>query len=149
MNGFWDENAGITATPQESAQASAANAAAQSLMDITSLTAAEVAEVLRLPLPTILSIAASGLLYSYAANGQMKFPAWQFNAEGTALTPSLGDVLFALPEDLHPQSVAGFFLTPQPDLVLNGVPVSVKVWLESGGSHRIVVSLAEGLAAGY
>lgn len=36
--------------------------------------------------------------------------------------PSLAEILKALPEDLHPQSVAGFFLTRQPDLVLHGEP---------------------------
>ncbi|MDN4642646.1 hypothetical protein [Arthrobacter sp. PsM3] len=111
MNDFWDENAGITTTQQETARAIAANAAARSLMDASSLTAAAVAERLHLPLLTIQSVAASGLLHSYPANGQTVFPAWQFNTEGTALIPSLGDVLFALPHDLPPQSVAGFFLT--------------------------------------
>jgi hypothetical protein len=149
MNDFWDKNAGITATPQESARASARNAAARSLMDASSLTAAEVAELLRLPLPTIQRVAARRILYSYLANGLAVFPAWQFNAEGTAVVPSLGDVLFALPSDLHPQSVAGFFLTPQPDLVLDGRPASVKAWLEAGGSMDLVLALAEGLAAGY
>jgi hypothetical protein len=149
MSDFWDKNAGITATPQGTARASAANAAARSLMDTTSLAAAEVAELLQLPLPTIQRVAARGLLYFYLADGMTVFPAWQFNAEGTAVIPSLGDVLHALPADLHPQSVAGFFLTPQPDLVLNGSPVSAKAWLEAGGSRRIVISLAKGLAAGY
>jgi hypothetical protein len=50
---------------------------------------------------------------------------------------------------LHPQSVAGFFLTPQPDLDLYGHPASVKAWLEAGGSTDPVLALAEGLAAGY
>jgi len=149
MTDFWDENAGVTATPQETVRAAEANAAARSLMDASSLTAAEVADRLHLPLPTIQSVAASGLLHSYQANGQTVFPAWQFNAEGTAVIPSLGDVLHALPADLHPQSVAGFFLTPQPDLVLNGSPVSAKAWLEAGGTSGVVIDLAEGLAAGY
>ncbi len=82
-------------------------------------------------------------------NGKLAFPQWQFNDTGDKSIPSLEDVLGALPDDLHPQAVAGFFLTPQPDLVLNGMHVSAKSWLEAGGSKKVVVDLAEGLAAGY
>lgn len=149
MSDFWDENAGITATAAEASRASAANAAAQALTDSSSLAAAEVAELLHLPLPAIERSAADKALYSYTADGIAVFPAWQFTDERDATIPSLWAVLQALPDNLHPQAVAGFFLTPQPDLVLNGSPVSAKVWLEAGGDPGIIIALAEALASGW
>lgn len=89
-------------------------------------------------------------LYSYQLDkGDPVLSIWQFNAAGNATIPLLADVLHALPDDLHPHSVAGFFLTPPPDLVLKGDPVSAKAWLEAGGNSGLVIDLAEGLAAGY
>ncbi len=88
-------------------------------------------------------------LYSYRAGGRLVFPDWQFSEAGDKVIPSLEAVLRVLPVDLHPQSVAGFFLTPQPDLILHGSPVSAKAWLEAGGPARNVIDLAEGLVDGY
>lgn len=61
----------------------------------------------------------------------------------------LEDVLKALPDNLHPQSVSGFFLTPLADLGRNGEAVSAKAWLESGGDVAPVLDLAQSLASGY
>jgi hypothetical protein len=57
--------------------------------------------------------------------------------------------LAALPDDLHPQAVAGFFLTPQPDLVMNGEAVPVAVWLQEGGSVELVLTLAAAPTESY
>jgi hypothetical protein len=146
---FWDRNSGISARPRDVARASAANAAARMLMDSSALTASEVAERMHLTASTIRHYKAARKLYSYLVNGKLVFPDWQFNDAGDKSIPSLEDVLDAIPEDLHPQSVAGFFLTPQPDLILHGNLVSAKAWLEAGGPARNVIDLAEGLAAGY
>lgn len=146
---FWDANSGIDNSPAAVASASAANAAARIVLDASSLTAAEVAGHLGLSPSTVRHYKAARKLYSYPVDGKLAFPAWQFNEAGVKSIPFLDDVLGALPEDLHPQAVAGFFLTPQPDLVITGTPVSAKAWLEAGGSKEPVVELAEGLAAGY
>ncbi|QNE15575.1 hypothetical protein [Pseudarthrobacter sp. NBSH8] len=146
---FWDKNSGIAADHAAVAIASAANAAARIVLDASALTAAEVAERMRMSASTIRHYKSARKLYSYLVNGKLAFPQWQFNDTGDKSIPSLEDVLGALPDDLHPQAVAGFFLTPQPDLVLNGMHVSAKSWLEAGGSKKVVVDLAEGLAAGY
>ncbi|RNL51411.1 hypothetical protein [Arthrobacter oryzae] len=146
---FWDTNSGIFATDAAIATASAANAAARIIFDSSAITASEVAERMHLSTSTIRHYKAARKLYSYFLNGKLAFPDWQFNDAGDKSIPSLEDILDTLPDDLHPQTVAGFFLTPQPDLVLNGEPVSAKAWLEAGGSKEIVVGLAEGLAAGY
>lgn len=146
---FWDKNSGIAADHADVAIASAANAAARLVFDASALTAAEVAERMHMSASTIRHYKSARKLYSYLVNGKLAFPQWQFTDTGDKSVPSLEDVLGALPDDLHPQAVAGFFLTPQPDLVLNGMHVSAKSWLEAGGSKKVVVDLAEGLAAGY
>lgn len=146
---FWDKNSGIAADHADVAVASAANAAARLVFDASALTAAEVAERMHMSASTIRHYKSARKLYSYLVNGKLAFPQWQFTDTGDKSIPSLEDVLGGLPDDLHPQAVAGFFLTPQPDLVLNGMHVSAKSWLEAGGSKKVVVDLAEGLAAGY
>lgn len=146
---FWDSYSGVSATPGDADRAAAGNAAARALMDSTGRTADEVAALLHLAPSTVRRRSADRKLYAYRAGGRLLFPAWQFNDAGDKEIPSLEAVLAVLPADLHPQSVAGFFLTPQPDLVLHGSPVSAKAWLEASGNAANVVELARGLAAGY
>ncbi len=149
QDAFWNEHSGISASPQDISRASASNAAARMLMDSAAHSAGEVAERLLLSASTVRHYRAARKLYSYLANGRLVFPDWQFNQAGDKAIPSLEDVLAVLPKDLHPQSVAGFFLTPQPDLVLHGNPVSAKEWLEAGGSAENIVELAADCAASY
>lgn len=145
---FWETHSGISATQKDVARSSANSTAARVLTDATSLSAADVADRLGLSQSTVRHYRAERKLYSYLINGRLVFPGWQFSPAGEA-TPRLDLVLRALPEDLHPQAMAGFFLTPQPDLQLDGQPVTVKVWLEAGGSAEPVVNMADALAAGY
>lgn len=150
MNEFWDRNSGITTTPQETARAAAANSAAQTQMDASALTPTEVAQRLNLSLPAVQRYTTEKKLYAYRLDdGDLVLPIWQFNSARNMALPSLGDVLASLPDDLHPLSVAGFFLTHQPDLVLDRRPVSAKAWLEAGGSSGVVIDLAKGLTTGY
>jgi hypothetical protein len=86
-------------------------------------------------------------LYAYERGGRSIFPMWQFTEERKAI-PYLDKVLAVLPADLHPQAVAGFFVTPQPDLVLDGKPVSAKDWLEQGGPVEPILQLGNALAVG-
>jgi hypothetical protein len=51
--------------------------------------------------------------------------------------------------DLHPGAVAGFFLSPQPDLILGDRPASIREWLLAGGDISPVVRWAEELDTGY
>lgn len=146
---FWEAHSGITATEAAIAGASVANAAARITFDTSAVTAAEVARRMHLSASTVRHYKASRKLYSYLVNGKLAFPEWQFIDAGDRAIPALEDILEALPEDLHPQAVAGFFLTPQSDLVLGGQPVSAKMWLEAGGNKDVVLDLAEDLAAGY
>lgn len=146
---FWTANSGIDSSRSAVVAASAANASARLLHDAGALTANEVAENLHLSPSTVRHYKAARKLYSYPVDGKLAFPVWQFNDEGDRVIPSLEIVLVALPADLHPQSVAGFFLTPQPDLVVVDTPVSAKDWLVMGGPADPVVDLAEDLADGY
>lgn len=146
---FWERNSGVSATPGDVDRAAAGSAAARSLMDSTALSADQVAVLLHLAPSTVRRHSADRKLYAYRVGDELLFPAWQFNAAGDNLIPSLEAVLSVLSADLHPQSVAGFFLTPQPDLVLDGSPVSAKAWLEAGGPANDVTALARELAAGY
>ena len=146
---FWVANAGITVSEVAVASASVANAAAQVALDSSAISAAEVAKRTHLSASTVRHYKAARRLYSNMVNGKLVFPVWQFNDAGDTPIPALNDTLAVLPDDLHPQSVAGFFLTLQPDLVLDGEPVSAKAWLEAGGSKDVVVGLAESLALGY
>lgn len=140
---FWAEHAGITTDALESGH----NTAAKVPMDSSSLTAAEVAENLHLAPSTVRHHKAARKLYSYLARGRLLFPTWQFTQSGRPLL-GLERILAMLPKDLHPQAVAGFFLTPQPDLVINGEAVSAAEWMEAGGSVEPVLALAGALADG-
>lgn len=146
---FWNDHSGISLSSQHVARGSANNAAAQVLMDASSLTAAEVAENLYVSESTVRRYRTGRKLYSYPVNGRLVFPTWQFSRAGSRVLPGLARILAALPGDLHPQAVAGFFLAPQPDLVMNGASVSVAVWLKEGGSVEPVLALATALNAAY
>jgi hypothetical protein len=144
---FWDQNAGTKASMSSISLARAADAAARVLMDPRALGTQAVAELLGRHESTVRRYKAYRKLYAYERGGSALFPAWQFTEDGVPI-PCLDKVLAALPTELHPQSVAGFFLTPQPDLFLGGVPVSAKEWLEHGGPVGPVLQLASGLKFG-
>jgi hypothetical protein len=75
---FWADHSGITADPGTVARGSGDNAAAQVLMDSSSLSSAEVAENLRLSPSTVRHYKAERKLYSYLANGRLLFPTHNF-----------------------------------------------------------------------
>ncbi|GGI00145.1 hypothetical protein ACFFGR_13890 [Arthrobacter liuii] len=142
---FWERHSGINATQQDVAKARDSDTAARADMVASVWTAEQVAEHLNVPVSTVLLDTAEGKLYSYSDEGGRNFPEWQFTATGQSVIPSLDSVLTALPVDLHPQSVTGFFVTRQPDLILRGIAVSAKEWLEAGMPVDAVVHMAAGL----
>lgn len=142
---FWDLHSGINATHQDVAKARDSDRAALAHMVASVWTAEQVSERLNVPVSTVLLDTAEGKLYSYSGEGGRKFPECQFTAAGQSVIPSLDSVLTALPVDLHPQSVTGFFLTKEPDLILRGSPVSAKEWLEAGMPVDAIVQMAAGL----
>ncbi len=146
---FWDAKAGITPRAEDVAAAAAANAVSMLTLNASALTAGEVAQQLNLSSSTIRHYKASGRLHSYEHRGKLHFPLWQFSADTGQAIPFLADVLASLPQNAHPQTISGFFQTPQPDLVVDGVASSPKRWLESGGDPGPVISMAAELASGY
>ncbi|MDD4866075.1 MAG: DNA-binding protein [Mycobacterium sp.] len=88
-------------------------------------------------------------LWAIDDNGAWVYPAVQFDREVTKdqsrlkQVRGLDQVLAALPSDLHPTAVAGFLLTPQPELSLDNRPRAVRDWLRSGGSVEPVLGLIE------
>lgn len=142
---FWERHSGI-ANRTASAEASVGNVVAQVRLEADALTAEEVAQRLQVDASTVRHYRREKKLHAFTMGGRLRFPLWQFTNH--AALPSIGRVLAVLPEDLHPQSVAGFFTTPQPDLMLDGAAVSPREWLLGGGSVDHVVGLAEDLAAG-
>ncbi len=146
---FWAEHSGIVRHAGQVAGATAHNAVSSVVMDASALSAGDVAQLLGLSASTVRHYKASGKLYSYERRGRLHFPIWQFGKESRQVIPSLSAVLNVLPAHAHPQTISGFFLTPQPDLVIDGQPASAKEWLEAGGDASTVVEIAADLAAGY
>lgn len=146
---FWDSNAGINAAKADVAAAAAKNIVSVLASDSAALTAEELARKLKLSSSTIRHYKSAGRLYSYERHGKLHFPLWQFAADTGQALPGLSTVLAALPRDAHPQTIAGFFHTPQPDLVIDGEASSAKEWLESGGDPEPVVSIANDLSFGF
>lgn len=91
-------------------------------------------------------IAAGALCTVPAGRGRARLvPRFQLDEHGRPL-PGLASVLAALPEGLHPLEVEGFFTTAQPDLDLDGHPLTPRDWLATGGEMARVAELARGLA---
>lgn len=68
-------------------------------------------------------------------------PHWQFTPEGQ-LIPGVDAVAAALASDLHPVAAWRWFTLPNPDLPVEGNPVSPAEWLLSGGDARLVAEQA-------
>lgn len=71
-------------------------------------------------------------------------PSWQFGDDARPLA-GLERVLRALPDEIHPVVTTRFFLTPQPELLIEGTPVSPREWLVGGGDPGPVAALAAAL----
>lgn len=89
--------------------------------------------------------------------GRLRLPAWQFidattthragshDAAAGASTvplPNLRALVSAIPGDVHPQAIAGFMQTPQPELD-DMTPIE---WVTGGGDARPVSDLLTGLS---
>lgn len=144
---FWSAHSGIRAAiPAEASSVSSQNAAARVVMDASGLSADEVAKRLNLKASTVRHYKANRKLYSYSVGGRLIFPEWQFTPNG-AVVPGLDKVLPVICDGAHPQTVAGFFLTPQPEFILRGKAQTPRQWLVEGGPTDPVVELARGISS--
>ena len=122
---------------------------AQSIADYmalldTSLTTTQAAKYLKVDPSRIRQRLRERSLYGVAYDGEKRLPRFQF--ERRKVIPGLADVLAVLPTRLSPLDVAEWFLSPNPDLELEGraAPVSPREWLLSGKPVESVVALARG-----
>lgn len=118
------------------------NALVEQAALISGPSTAEVAQTMRVSESRIRHQAAAGTLLAIRVGRGLRFPAFQFGAEGRPL-PGLGQVLAALPGTWPPAQAAAFFATPQPELVGGdgASPVTPAVWLAGGGDPAAVVAL--------
>jgi excisionase family DNA binding protein len=139
---FWTRHAGVPlGGPAESPLERATDATMSVIGEASrSLTIDQAARLLDVHRSRVSHRLRDHQLYSFHLGSQRRLPRWQFTSSGAAL-PGLETVLDALPADLHPAVVEGFFTTPDPDLD----DASPAQWLASGGDPQRVIDEAEGL----
>ena len=104
----------------------------------TSLTAPEAARRLGVAPSRIRQRLGAGTLVGVKLDDEWRLPAFQF--DGDRLVPNVGRVVRRLARDAHPLGIANWFDAPDPDLELDGEPVSPRAWLLSGGDPDAVTA---------
>lgn len=120
----------------------ARGAAAYAALVATALTPAQAAARLGVDPSRVRHRLAARTLYGVRTPHGWRLPRFQFDPASGRDLPGLGTVLAALDPDLHPLSVTRWFLHPDPDLVVDGAPVSPRDWLRQGRDPRAVAPLA-------
>ena len=139
---FWSRHAGVPLGDPAGTTLDRATDATMSVLGAASrsLTIEQAAQLLDVHRSRVSHRLRDHQLYSFHIGSQRRLPQWQFTAAGAPL-PGLETVLSALPADLHPSVVEGFFTTPDPDLD----DASPAQWLASGGDPQRVVDEAAAL----
>jgi hypothetical protein len=98
----------------------------------TSLAAAEAARLLRVDVSRIRQRLRERSLLGVEYEGEWRLPRFQF--ERKHVLPGLATVLAALPVDANALEIAEWFLSPNPDLEVEGqqAPLSPRSWLLRG-----------------
>jgi hypothetical protein len=111
----------------------------------TSLSTAEVARMLRVDVSRVRQRLREHSLFGVEYEGEWRLPTFQF--ERRTVLPGLATVLGALPAEMNALEVAEWFLSPNPDLELEGKdqPLSPREWLLRGLPPERVAELARGL----
>lgn len=120
----------------------ASTVAARAVFADSSYSVAEVARLLGVDASRVRHRLKEGKLTGWKDKG-WQLPAWQFS--GGAALPGLDAVLPALPDDQPPLMIAAFMNTPQPDLEIDGRPVTPRQWLLAHGDPHAVAELASTL----
>lgn len=141
---------GLTNSPGSYARAVAKSAAAVAELRVTAASPSQVAAALKVSMARVRQLRGDRALWAIREGAdRWAFPTLQFEVDPRAAgvrtrqIPGLAAVFQTLPEDLHPLALQGFLLTPQPDLVLDGVPVPPLVWLRSGGNVTPVLGMVQ------
>ena len=82
-------------------------------------------------------------LYGIKLGKDWRLPRFQFADDG--LVFNIARVLPAVPRDLSPVALHHWLTHPDPDLVLDGAPLSPLRWLQCGGDPQLVAELAQDL----
>lgn len=144
--------AGLTEDPDAYAEIAADVTAHMGRLYSTAYTAAQVASGLSVTDSRIRQRRLDHTLWAIDDGGTWVYPAVQFelvdNGRGAPLSlkhvRGLDRVLpQLLSKDLHPTAIAGFLLTPQPELRIDGQPKSVREWLLHGEPEDAVLNLID------
>jgi hypothetical protein len=111
----------------------------------TAYSANKVAELLGVSDSRVRQRRANRTLWAIEDAGGWVFPALQFeNVDGRRRQiRHLDQVLPAIPADIHPLAVARLLTIAQPDLVVDGQPVSPLQWLRNGGDVHAVLTIIQ------
>jgi hypothetical protein len=111
----------------------------------TAYSAREVADLLGVSDSRVRQRRADRTLWAIEDAGGWVYPALQFeNVDGRRRqSRHLDQVLPAIPTDVHPLVAARLLTTAQPDLVVDGQPVSPLHWLRDGGDVGAVLTIIE------
>lgn len=82
-------------------------------------------------------------LYGLKTGSEWRIPAFQF--VGDRLVHNLGAVIRATPESLHPIALQNWFTRADGALTIDGIALSPREWLESGGDPATVAAIASDL----
>jgi hypothetical protein len=109
----------------------------------------EVREMLGVGASRVRQRVADGSLYAIGVGRERRFPAFQLDER--TLIPGIGEVLKALPDDLHPLEIESWLTSSDPDLTMDGNDgetsnaLSPREWLVSGGSVDALLPTARDL----
>ena len=142
---FLDAHAGVRPTRRDESQALAATTASVTELVARARTVDGAAALAGVHPSRVRHWIGDGTVHAMKIGGRNLLPSWQFGADGRPVA-HLGEVLAALPSDLHPLSLAGFFTAPVPELEIDDRGLSPLEWLASGGDPVTVVALARSLA---
>ena len=142
------DDAGFTADPGAYPAAAGEAAGQAAHLAVTAFTAEEVAAGLGITASRVRQKRLAGELWAIPDGKTWVFPVMQFetSAEGgpSRQVRGLARVFQALPDDLHPVTVAGFLRTPQPDLFHDRSMTPLE-WLRDGGDVDQAVAAAVGI----
>jgi hypothetical protein len=124
----------------------ARSAAAYAALVGTAYTVAEAARLLAIDQSRVRHRLAAGSLYGIKVVGGWRLPRFQF--DGNRLVPGIEHVFPRMASGMHPLAVMGWFTSPDPDLVHEGVTLSPRDWLLAGGDWETVAAIAADFGRG-
>lgn len=146
------DDAGLTEDPEAYAEIAADVTAHMGRLYSTAYPVADVANGLGVNASRIRQRRLAHTLWAIDDGGTWVYPAVQFDVVDTGHegqrklkhVRGLNQVLpHLLTRGLHPTAVAGFLLTPQPELRIDGHPESVREWLLHGEPVQPVLNLID------